>query len=164
MSTRDSLDFAPLFVAASRALPAPSDDVLLLGHWDEAEWRMLLGRCHPQRVRSNEIVIRRGAHERQLYLVALGRFEVGSSFVDGTSLTSLARISAGSIIGEQSFFDGLPRSASVWASGDGEVLRLEFEQYQTFAREQPELARDFVFAIGRVLSVRLRNTSVRVRR
>jgi CRP/FNR family cyclic AMP-dependent transcriptional regulator len=158
------LDFAPLFVAASRALPAPSDDVLLLGHWEEEEWRLLLGRGQPQHVRANEIIIRRGAHERQLFLVAVGRFEVGSSFVDGTSLTSLARIGAGSILGEQSFFDGLPRSASVWASGEGEVLRLEYEQYQAFAREHPALARDFVFAIGRVLSLRLRNTSVRVRR
>jgi len=52
------------------------------------------------------VVIQRGAADRTLYLVAAGMLEVGVTQVDGVSMTSLARITTGSILGEQSFFDG----------------------------------------------------------
>ena len=84
--------------------------------------------------------------------------------VDGVSMTSLARIGAGSVIGEQSFFDGQPRSASVWAVADGTLLQLPFDVFARFGEAEPALARDFVFAMARVLSIRLRKTSFRLRR
>ena len=80
------------------------------------------------------------------------------------TIAPLERIGAGSVIGEQSFFDGLPRSAHVWAVTDGELLTLEFDDYKRFGQEEPTLARDLLFALARVLSVRLRNTTFRVRR
>ena len=96
--------------------------------------------------------------------MASGVFEVGITYVDGMSLSPLAKIQRGSVIGEQSFFDAQPRSANVWAVTDGELLRLPHAAYEAFAGEHPGLARDFVFAVGRVLSMRLRNTTVRIRR
>jgi CRP-like cAMP-binding protein len=79
-------------------------------------------------------------------------------------MTSLARISSGSILGEQSFFDGQPRSANVWAVADGTLLLLPYDRFTGFGEAEPELARDFLFAMARVLSIRLRNTSFRLRR
>jgi len=38
------------------------------------------------------------------------------------------------------------------------------KDFQRFAREEPALSRDLVIALARVLSVRLRNTTFRVRR
>jgi len=71
---------------------------------------------------------------------------------------------AGSVVGEQSFFDGQPRSANVWGVSDGELLQLELEDFRRFGYEEPELTRDLLFALARVLSARLRNTTMRVRR
>lgn len=147
---------------AARASNTPSSDVLLLPHWSEANWIDLLGRAHPRRVNVNEIVISRGTEERCLYFTVAGEFEVGSAYLGGFSLTSLANIPAGSVFGEQSFFDALPRSANVWAHTEGELLILPFDRYQAFAHERPMLARDLLFALSRVLSLRLRNTTVRV--
>ena len=147
---------------AARASSTPSSDVLLLPQWSEANWIELLSRTSPRRVSANEIVIARGAEERRLYFTVAGEFEVGGAYMGGLSLTSLARVPAGSVIGEQSFFDGLPRSANVWAHTEGELLILEFQTYQRFAQDAPELARDLLFALSRVLSLRLRNTTVRV--
>jgi CRP-like cAMP-binding protein len=147
---------------AARASNTPSSDVLVLPHWSEATWVDLLGRTVPRRVHASEIVIARGAEERCLYFTVAGEFEVGSAYIGGFSLTSLANIPAGSVFGEQSFFDALPRSANVWAHTEGELLILPFETYQTFANDQPVLARDLLFALSRVLSLRLRNTTVRV--
>lgn len=139
-------------------------DVLVLPQWGEGEWRKLLNHTAPRPFRASEVVIQRGAADRTLYLVAAGLLEVGVTQVDGVSMTSLARISSGSILGEQSFFDGQPRSANVWAVADGTLLLLPYERFTAFGADEPALARDFLFAMARVLSVRLRNTSFRLRR
>ena len=86
------------------------------------------------------------------------------TYVDGISISPLAKISAGSVIGEQSFFDSEPRSANVWAVTDGELLCLTQERFHELARREPALVRDLLFALGRILSLGLRNTSMRVRR
>jgi CRP/FNR family cyclic AMP-dependent transcriptional regulator len=141
-----------------------ADDVLLLPGWSEADWDKVLARTRPYPVRASEVVIQRDATDRSVSFVASGSFEVGISQVDGVSISPLARIGAGSVIGEQSFFDGMPRSANVWAVSDGELLSLDFDDFNRFGRVEPALARDFLFALARVLSVRLRNTTFRVRR
>ena len=147
---------------AARASSTPSSDVLVLPQWSEANWVDLLGRTTPRRVNASEIIIARGAEERSLYFTVAGEFEVGSAYIGGLSITSLANIPAGSVFGEQSFFDALPRSANVWAHTEGELLILPFATYLGFANDSPMLARDLLFALSRVLSLRLRNTTVRV--
>jgi CRP-like cAMP-binding protein len=142
----------------------PADDVLKLSQWSEADWEKILDRTRPRPVRASEVLIQRGATDRTLSFVVSGSFDVGITQVDGVSISPLAQIGAGSVIGEQSFFDGLARSANVWAVSDGEILSLDFEDFNRFAREEPALARDLLFALARVLSVRLRNTTFRVRR
>jgi CRP-like cAMP-binding protein len=68
------------------------------------------------------------------------------------------------VIGEQSFFDGQPRSANVWTVTDGELLCLTQEKFQRLSEAEPKLVHDLLFALARILSLRLRNTSLRVRR
>jgi CRP-like cAMP-binding protein len=141
-----------------------ADDVLMLPGWSDADWDKLIVRTKPQPVQASDVVIQRGATDRSLGFVVSGSFDVGITQVDGVSISPLARIGAGSVIGEQSFFDGLPRSANVWAVESGQLLMLDFEDFNRFSREEPALARDLTFALARVLSVRLRNTTFRVRR
>ena len=139
-------------------------DHLLLTEWGEPEWRKLLAATTARPYQASEVVIQRGVADRALYFVAAGALEVGVTYVDGVSISPLAKINAGSVIGEQSFFDGQPRSANVWAVTDGELLCLTQERYYRLANDEPRLVRDLLFALGRILSLRLRNTSVRVRR
>jgi CRP-like cAMP-binding protein len=152
-----------VFRRTGAAAPA-AEDVLALAGWSEADWDKLLSHTRVYPVRASEVVIQRGATDRKLFFVASGLFEVGITQVDDLSISPLARIGPGSVIGEQSFFDGLPRSANVWAVAEGELLSLDFEDFNRFSREEPVLARDLSFALARVLSVRLRNTTFRVRR
>jgi CRP-like cAMP-binding protein len=159
----DGSPYAAVFTARS-AGPKPADDALVLSSWGAEEWNKLLSYCHARAFRTSEVVINRGAVERALYLVAAGSLEVGIVQVDGVSIAPLARITAGSMIGEQSFFDGQARSANVWAVADGMLLRLDLEAFQKFGEAEPALARDFLFALARVLSSRLRATTFRVRR
>lgn len=156
------MEYAHVFMNASRAAVTPSADALLLPHWSEPDWMALLSRTTLRRVAASEIIIARGTEERCLYFTVAGEYEVGGAYIGGMSFTSLARIPTGSVFGEQSFFDGLPRSANVWAHATGELLVLPFEGYAALAAAAPALARDLAFALARILSLRLRSTTVRV--
>ena len=148
--------------AASGALAG--GDRLMLAEWSDADWSKLLDRTQSRPFRTSEVVIHRGATDRALHFVAAGVLEVGITQVDGVSIAPLAKIGPGSVVGEQSFFDGQPRSTNVWAESDGELLRLEYDEFVRFSEEEVRLARDLLFALARVLSSRLRNTTFRVRR
>ena len=116
--------------------------VLVLPQWNAEQWHKLLAHTEPRSFRTSEVVIQRNSADRTLYLVAAGSLEVGVTQVDGISMTSLARIGAGSILGEQSFFDGQPRSANVWAVADGTLLLLPFDVFTRFSEAEPVLARE----------------------
>jgi len=156
-------EYITVFKSAASGLQ-PASDCLLLPEWSDADWNNLLGRTRSRPFRASEVVIQRGAADRDLHFVVAGSLEVGITQVDGVSIATLAKINAGSVIGEQSFFDGLPRSANVWGVTDGELLQMEFDEFSRLGREEPALARDMLLALARVLSTRLRNTTFRVRR
>jgi SulP family sulfate permease len=156
-------DHVSVFKSAAGGAALAANELVLLD-WGEADWNRLLDHTQPRPYRASEVVIQRSTADRALYLVAAGSLEVGINQVDGVSMSTLAQIHAGSVVGEQSFFDGLPRSANVWGVSDGELLRLDLEDFRRFGTAEPGLARDLLFALGRVLSSRLRNTTMRVRR
>ena len=153
-------------IAALRAASGvlAGGDRLLLAEWTDADWNKLLDHTHSRPFRTSEVLIHRDAIDRALHFVVAGALEVGITQVDGVSILPLAKITPGSIVGEQSFFDGQPRSTNVYAISDGELLRLEYEEFIRFSQAEPALTRDLLFAMGRVLSSRLRNTTFRVRR
>jgi CRP-like cAMP-binding protein len=158
------IDNIDVFVKNVTEAARPAGDALLLPGWSRDDWEKLLSRAVPQRHRTRDMVIQRGMTDRALGFVVSGTLEVGILQVDGISIVQLAHIRAGSVVGEQSFFDSQPRIANVWATSDVELLRLDFEAYEKFSRDEPALTRDLLFALARVLSLRLRNTSFRVRR
>ena len=153
-------------IAALRAASTTlaGGDRLLLAEWSDADWNKLLDRTRPRPFHASEVVIQRGATDRALHFVVAGSLEVGVTQVDGVSIAPLAKITPGSVVGEQSFFDGQPRSTNVWGVADGELLRPEYDEFVRFSQEEVALARDLLFALARVLSSRLRNTTFRVRR
>ena len=155
--------YASVFVQEGKR-SAGASDALELPDWRIDDWRKMLAATSVKAVRKSDVVIRRGLAERYLYFVAAGDFEVGVTTFDGISVASLARIGAGSVLGEQSFFDGEPRSANVWAITEGTLLQWEFDAFERFAAAEPRLSRELTFAVARVLSKRLRMTTIRVRR
>jgi len=157
------MDYIEIFQRSASECGNDSD-CLQLPEWDEAQWRKLLAVTTARPFKASEVVIQRGVVDRSLYFVAAGSLEVGVTYVDGVSISPLAKIGVGSVIGEQSFFDGQSRSANVWAVSDGELLCLTPEKFQQLAAAEAKLVRDLLFALGRILSLRLRNTTGRVRR
>ena len=157
-------EYAEVFARLAAGSPSMPSDTLQLIEWGPDDWRKLLSGTTLKPYKPSEVVIQRSVQDRALYFVASGLLEVGVTHFDGVTISPLARIGAGSVIGEQSFFDGLGRSANVWAVSEGVLLRWEYEEYKRFGTQEPRLARDILFAVARVLSTRLRTTTIRVRR
>lgn len=134
-----------------------SDD-LFLSRWKPPLWRRLLAHFETRRFIAGQMVIQAGATDRALYLITKGAFEVFLPNGRRRSPRRLAVVQAGSVIGEQAFLDGRPRSASVRAETDSEALCLSPEAFEVFASRNPELARDILFDLGRIVSLRLRET------
>ena len=157
------MDYVAVFNSGRGEEGGLGDD-LQLRHWSGEQWQTLFAATTPRTFRASEVIIQRGVVDRALYFVAAGSLEVGVTYMDGVSISPIAKIGAGSVIGEQSFFDAQPRSANVWAVTEEELLCLTNAQFAQLSDREPALARDLLFALGRVLSLRLRNTTVRIRR
>ena len=136
----------------------PDDDsenqLIFLVDWNDEDWDRLLAHMEIQRFRTGDLVIRVTDQDRALYIVAEGRLEVVTS-----KGRSIAVIEAGSVVGEQVFLDGQFRSANVKALTNGDLLRLSLNAFELFATKEPDLARRFLFDLGRILSLRLRDTT-----
>ncbi|MGI8550750.1 MAG: Crp/Fnr family transcriptional regulator [Dehalococcoidia bacterium] len=133
-----------------------SEDLILLPDLDDHDWGKILAHTVRVRFRAREIVIQHGEAERALYIVAAGSLSVLLPESESHRQKDLAVIESGSVLGEVSFFDGAPRSASVRALTDGELIRLSFESFEVLAAREPALARSLIFDLGRILANRLR--------
>jgi CRP-like cAMP-binding protein len=142
--------------------PSATGDELVLQGWNDEDWKALFGFATTRSVAAGDALIRRGETDRALFFVLRGRLEVVVNSSDGQSMGPLTRIGAGSVLGEQSFFDGRPRSASAWAVNDCEVVAISPEQFAALEDSHPALARSLLFALGRILAIRLRRTTEKV--
>ena len=134
----------------------------LLPSWRDEDLQQLFRFTSPRRVMAGEAIIRRGEPDQTLYFVLQGSLEVIAHSGDGLSMGRMALIGAGSVLGEVSFFDGGPRSAGAWALDDCDVAAMTPDQYAAFEASSPGLARELLFALGRILAIRLRRTTAKV--
>lgn len=143
------------------ASAASAGEGLSLPNWQDQDWMQLFQFTSIRSLMAGEALIRHGEPDRTLYFVLHGELEVIVHSSDGISMGRVALVKAGSVLGEMAFFDGGPRSAGAWAVADCIVAAMTADQYSAFERSNPTLARDVLFALGRVLAARLRQTNAR---
>lgn len=137
---------------------AESQDLVFLPQWDEPRWQRLLGYCEVRTFQAGEIVIAYDEPGRSFYIILEGRVEVLLPRGDGTWQRTHVN-ETGSVIGEQSFLDGKPRSAALRALNDGRLLSISQDSFQSFAAREPDLARDVLSELARTLSLKLRRAN-----
>jgi CRP-like cAMP-binding protein len=111
---------------------------------------------------TGEVLIQPRGEGRALYFVASGKLEVATIDSAGGCISSLATIAPGSVVGELAFFDGLPRSARVWAVKRTRLLKLTLKDYERYASQNASEAAAFLFAMARLLSYRVRSLTARL--
>jgi CRP/FNR family cyclic AMP-dependent transcriptional regulator len=141
---------------------ATTTEALQLPNWRDEDWKRLFGFTSIRSVMAGDALIRHGEPNKTLYFVLHGQLEVIIHSGDGLSMGRLALVGAGSVLGELAFFDGGPRSAGAWAVDDCEVAAMTPDQFIAFEQSSPGLARELLFALGRILAIRLRRTNAKV--
>jgi len=101
------------------------------------------------RVYAGDIVIRQGDPGNCLYLVRSGRLRVLVEHEDG--LKTVRELGAGAAIGELALLTGAPRSATVQALRDADLLELEADVFH----ELLERDAGFAVAVARALALQL---------
>lgn len=121
----------------------------------ETDLRRLESRLVRRRYSGGEILFHMGDEGGNLYVIQSGRVKVTIPSAEGGEVI-LTILSAGEILGEISLIDGKPRSATVQAMKDTEVLCLYREDFLDVLQERF----DVVLGILEILADRLRHTDV----
>ena len=135
MTTLDALRATPLFAQ----LP-------------EADLRRLADKAEALTLAPGELLIREGDPGDAMYVVVTGELDVTK--LTGGNEIELARVGPGTIQGEMSAIEGRPRSASVRAITEADVLRVSRDALLAVFAVTPEAA----FAVLQVVLNRLRST------
>ncbi len=113
----------------------------------EKELHEIKSAMRVRKVPRGERIVEEGDEARTLYIVNFGLFEVMSR--EGVVV---AEIGAGQLIGEIGFFAGTPRTASVVAVRNSEVLEIARDEFEELSARYPEIQRVVTQALARRLA------------
>ena len=150
---------ASAFFQYPTSRPSQSDAAMcLLRNASDEQWQRLLAHTTSRRFAAGEWLIREGETDDALYFLGSGELEVLMPRGRGPA-RRLAVLRGGTVVGEQTFLDHQPRSTSIRALSEGEVFRFSREKFLVFSAREPALARDLLLDLGRIVSLRLRDTT-----
>jgi NTE family protein len=113
--------------------------------------REFLGRrLTPLTLRGGEVLMRQGDEPDSLYLIAIGRLRARVTLADGSE-TVVAEVGRGEVVGEMALLTNEPRSATVSAVRDSQVLRLPTDAYTELVQQHPDALRKITTEILRRL-------------
>ena len=151
-----SHDVSPLAAAIAR-----NTDEGGLGKFLESyRWSVLAQYVQPATLPRGHLLIAQGARERSLYFLESGDLKVDTKTSAG--LVHLAILGPGTVVGEGSFFSGLPRNASVAAYSDCKVWEMGLARFASLAHEHPSVALALSQALGAVMASRMLDVSKRL--
>ncbi len=125
---------------------------------DNQQIYKLLQVCSVKKYKAGETVFMEGAVARDMYLVMSGRLKVlrGQTLEQSYVVQELVR---GDVFGEMGIIDGGPRSASVVADSDSQLLMVH---QVSLHRCDDDTAGVLYKNLAQILSIKLRNTSERL--
>jgi CRP-like cAMP-binding protein len=112
--------------------------------------------------KAGSLVFREGDAPDFIALVRKGKVEIRKQTEFKGKQIVLAHMTKGSVLGELAVFDDFPRSASVVAIEDTDLLILKNEDMESFIESYPELGIKILKGVSRVLSIRLRQLAERL--
>jgi len=132
--------------------------LIILGTLDDSDLDWMIAAGKRQRITSHATLIQEGQPIDHLYIVVEGAFAVRAAALQGKEI---AQLRAGEIVGEMSFVDARPPSASVVALEDSLVLSIPSASLKERLKD-PAFASRFYRSLAVFLANRLRNTVTRL--
>ena len=150
-----SIEHAGPFLVFVEEAHEDSADLLFLPEATASDWATVFSHAEVRRVGAGLALVQAGEDDRALYLLTEGTVGVRLPRDESAFKT----IDAPSVVGELAFFDGRPRSATLDAVTDVEVVRLDQEGFARLADAAPDLAHAMLRDLARILALRLRMAS-----
>lgn len=116
-----------------------------------------MSQAGPRRVEKDHYLFREGDPPDAMYVIKSGKLAVVKS--KQNSEIVLAEIGPGAMVGEMAFFDNKPRSASVKAIKDSDVIALPYKSLHAQFQNFPEWCK----AIMRTVNDHLRNANQKIK-
>jgi len=113
--------------------------------------RVLTAHLEEEHFLSGEVIMYEGDFRQELYILVSGRVRIVKDY-HGPYERTLAILTPGDFFGEMASFESAPRSATVVAEEEAELLVLSGEKFKQTIYQKPDMA----FEIFRELSARLR--------
>jgi CRP-like cAMP-binding protein len=115
-----------------------------------------------ERYTKGEKLFDEGDEPAAFFLVADGTIDVLKRGLDGSTMV-LATMSEGAIVGEMSLLTQEKRSAgAIVVSDNATVLRVLRKDFEELLTQSPQVAYKLVYALARVLALRLRNVNTKL--
>lgn len=133
----------------------------LFDQYPEERLRALTGYLEPLAFEDGAKVFVEGDEAEGLYFILSGRVRVAKR-LGGGGEKDLASLGPGDCLGEMALLDSMKRSASAYAAGKTELLRLKRDDLKRWLQADPNLAMQFFAELVSVQSRRLRRTSSEV--
>jgi CRP/FNR family transcriptional regulator, cyclic AMP receptor protein len=111
------------------------------------DWERIDRYAERLRFSAGDVIVREGDRDTSFAIVLSGSLAV--------DLPWAPRVETGSVFGEIAFLTGAPRSATVRAEADGELLRMSRDAFDVLAARHPELGRSIALELGRIVAERL---------
>jgi CRP-like cAMP-binding protein len=143
------------FVVFAEEAHEDSADLLFMPDATASDWATVFAYAEVRRIGAGLALVQAGEEDRALYLLTEGSVGVRLPRDEGHFKT----IDAPSVLGELAFFDARPRSATLDAVTDVEVVRLDMEAFERLSAANPELGHTMLVDLGRILALRLRMAS-----
>ncbi|HEY7405990.1 MAG TPA: DUF1003 domain-containing protein [Candidatus Angelobacter sp.] len=125
-------------------------EVPIFGLLDEEEREALAQLMSSRDFRQHEMVFHYGDPGGEIFILRTGRVELFVESTEGNKIV-LSENEPGDVIGELSFLDGGPRTATAIAREDTQMLVLDRERLLDFIDMHPHAAMDVLTVIGRRL-------------
>ena len=123
---------------------------------DQANAGTLLAFADKVQFEPGQVLIRESDSDASAYNLTKGTLEV--TVEDGDTQRTVATIEPYAVVGEQSFIDGGPRTATVTARTDGVAHRLTDSGFEQMRTVHPEVACAFLVDVSRALAQRVRQS------
>lgn len=130
--------------------------LFILGQLDDQDIEWMIGAGRRQHLAAQELLIRQGETIGALYIVLSGEMAVTVNGASGER--ELNRLGAGEMVGEMSFIDARPPSATVRATAESLVFAIPKDRLAAKLAEDMAMAARFYKALAVFLSDRLRGT------
>ncbi len=128
-------------------------EVQIFGLLDEEEREALAQMMNSRDFKAGEAIFQYGDPGGEIFILRNGSVEVYVESTDGEKII-LAENEKGDVLGELSFLDGGPRTATAVAREDTQTLSMHRERLLEFVDKHPHAAMDLLTVVGR----RLRST------